>query len=71
MDIKKGVLLGILIAIIMFSVVSVSAGFWDRLFGGDDDLEGELPTEKAKAFVNVTAPTTPAQIIFVSVPYTY
>ncbi len=61
MDSKKGVLLGILVVIMILSVVSVSAGFWDRVFGGDDDeLEGELP---AAHDVTVSLTNSPPEIL--------
>jgi hypothetical protein len=67
---KKSVLLGILItSIIVLSVVSVSAGWFSDLFGGDD-LEGELPTEKpAEVFVNVTPSANPRVVFRVFPPH--
>jgi hypothetical protein len=67
---KKSVLLGILItSIIVLSVVSVSAGWFSDLFGGDD-LEGELPTEKpAEVFANVSPAGNPPIVFKVYQPY--
>lgn len=58
------------LAIIMTSVIIVSAGFWDLFkFGkSGEGLEGELPTEKATARVNITGAAAPPIIWFVSTP---
>jgi hypothetical protein len=68
---EKGYVIGMVVVIIMVvSVVSVSAGFLDFIFGEKTDgEEGELPaTRPATAAVNVTSYGQPPTIPFVSDP---
>jgi len=75
MDSKKRII--VLMTLVVVSIIIsgfVSAGWLSDLLGfgeGGEDLEGELATEQAEAWVEILPSADPAVVVFVSEPTPY